>query len=106
MRPQLLSEFWQDRHVAALSAFGFGNQDHLFFKEHVLHFDIYKLRDPRTGLKERLDEQSPLPFHPVRVFDEAFFFLTREPSYDPLAYLRSLDPERAPNLLDDIVHLI
>jgi hypothetical protein len=55
MRPQLLSEFRQDGNVATLAAFGFGNQDHLFLKEYVLSFDVHKLRDPCTGLKQRLD---------------------------------------------------
>jgi hypothetical protein len=55
MRAQLLSEFRQDRNVAALAAFGFGNQDHLFLKEYVLSFNVHKLRDPRTGLKQCLD---------------------------------------------------
>jgi len=43
MRPQFVSEFWQDGNVAALPTFGFGNEDHLLFKEHILHFDVHKL---------------------------------------------------------------
>ena len=106
MRPQLLGEFRQDGNVSTLSPFGFRNQDHLFFKEHVLYFDVHKLRDPSTGLKQRLDEQSPLPFHPIGMGDELRFFLARESGDHPLPNFRPFNRKCTSYLLGNVVRLV
>jgi hypothetical protein len=39
-------------------------------KEHLVGFDVHKLRDPSTGLEEGFDEQPPRTLHPIRMRDE------------------------------------
>src|SRR6266446_1349672 len=69
MRPQLLGKLRQNGDIATLAALRFRDQNNLLVKEHILRFDVYKLRDPCTSLEQSLDEQSSFPFHPVGVTD-------------------------------------
>jgi hypothetical protein len=106
VRAQLLCQLRQDRDIAALPAFGFGNQEHLLFKEDVLNFAVHKLCDPCTGLQQGLDSQSPLPFHPVGVGNESCFLLARESGNHTLTPLRSFNRECTPHLFRPIAPLV
>jgi hypothetical protein len=43
MRSQLLGQLRKNRDIPALAAFGLGDQDHLFVKEHLVGGDVHEL---------------------------------------------------------------
>jgi hypothetical protein len=55
MSLSLLRQFREDRHVAALSALSFVNEDHQLIEEQILDTNPGKLGDACSCLKERLD---------------------------------------------------
>jgi hypothetical protein len=50
VRPELLGQLGQHGDVAALPAFGLGDQDHLLVEEQLLRLDVGKLRIFCDGL--------------------------------------------------------
>src|SRR5688572_23023359 len=51
MGPQFLSQLGQTSHVTPFTALTLLNQYHLFIKKDISDLDVYKLRNPCTGLK-------------------------------------------------------
>ena len=106
MGSELLGQLRENRHIQALPALGFGDEDHLPLKEHLVGGDVHKLRHPGAGLEQRLDQQPSRALHPIRVCDELAFLLTAESGDDTRARFRPFDGKCAPHFLGDIAGLI
>ncbi len=91
MGPQFLGQLREDRHIPALAALGFGDQDHLLLKEDLVGFDVHKLRDPRSGLEQRLDEEPSGALHPVGMSNQLALLFAGEPGDHSLSCLRPFD---------------
>src|SRR5207253_10419819 len=46
IRPEFVREFWEERDIALLAAFGMRDQEHLLVKIHIGHLHMHKLRHP------------------------------------------------------------
>jgi hypothetical protein len=86
-----LGKLWQDWNIAALSAFGFSDEDHRLFKEEIFDFDVDELIYSCPGLKEGLDQQPALAPLFVGLLDEALLFVSRETLDYSLARLHALN---------------